>query len=76
MFFGRNTELQEIQSQLAEQWASGDLASLLIYGMAGIGKSEVALHFALEHMKDYDIILWFHAADIVSKRASATLRSN
>ncbi|KAK0657889.1 hypothetical protein B0T16DRAFT_69624 [Cercophora newfieldiana] len=62
-FFGRNTELKDIRSHLAQQSVLDSPASLLLYGMGGVGKSEIALHYALDHMKDYRVILWFHAAD-------------
>lgn len=47
-FCGRDNEIAEIHEELAEN----DL--LVLHGIGGIGKSELAKHYALEHSDEYD----------------------
>lgn len=47
-FCGRDTEIAEIHNALAEN----DL--LILHGIGGIGKSELAKHYAQAHFYDYD----------------------
>ena len=53
-FFGREFEL----NQLVEAFSSPGNAAI-IWGMGGIGKTQIALAFAYLHRRKYDVILWF-----------------
>jgi tetratricopeptide (TPR) repeat protein len=51
-FTGRHAELEKIAGMLSQKGAS------VLYGPAGIGKSELAITFANTHLEDYSLI-WF-----------------
>jgi predicted RNase H-like nuclease (RuvC/YqgF family) len=50
-FVGRETELEQLHSQLA---TAGTIALIAIAGMGGIGKTELALQYALRHLESED----------------------
>jgi hypothetical protein len=50
-FTGRNEELKQIHNA----FTSGKRA-VFLYGMGGIGKTELALHYAEQYSADYDVI--------------------
>ncbi|KAJ8132597.1 hypothetical protein O1611_g1026 [Lasiodiplodia mahajangana] len=70
VFYGRDRELREVESKLAQQSARDQTASVAIYGLGGVGKTQIALHYALNHLNDFDAILWFHAETEGSLRSS------
>src|SRR5690242_19897936 len=63
-FFGRDTELAALETTFNNQDPSNGLKSVNIFGMGGVGKSQVALHYALSHLDDFDAILWFHCESL------------
>ena len=44
----------------------GLTASLSLYGLGGVGKTQIAIEYAYLHKADYDIIYWFQANDWVT----------
>ncbi|KAI1131861.1 hypothetical protein F5Y10DRAFT_275238 [Nemania abortiva] len=70
VFYGRDKELREIELKMAQQSARDQTASVAIYGLGGVGKTQIALHYALNHLNDFDAILWFHAETESSLRSS------
>ena len=52
-FVGRRQELDAIAGQMSDVQNK-----LLLVGMGGIGKSEIAKMYIKEHTADYDVILW------------------
>src|SRR5436190_3822148 len=57
-FSGRDLELDRLRKQFEEDGASGVQA---LYGMGGIGKSQVAIEYAHRHAADYDVVWWISA---------------
>lgn len=51
-FVGRENEIEEIHHMLNENQI------LFLNGIGGIGKSELAKHYALEHKDDYDTVIF------------------
>lgn len=51
-FCGRNKEIQEIHDALSHEHF------LILHGIGGIGKSELAKHYALSHSEDYDAVVF------------------
>jgi tetratricopeptide (TPR) repeat protein len=61
-FIGRETELQKLHEQLA----SGVTAVIrqppeALYGLGGVGKSEIAAEFAHRFSSEYDVVWWIRA---------------
>lgn len=52
-FLGREMELETL-----EQFLHGDNRTVFIQGIGGIGKSELAAAYAIEHRADYDVIVF------------------
>lgn len=61
-FFGRDTELQSLADSL-DPTLGNQLRVVGIYGPGGVGKSQLALHYANSSMtkKSYDLIAWITA---------------
>lgn len=51
-FYGRENDLKAISTSLTER------SSVTLRGIAGVGKTSVALHFAYQSLSDYSVILW------------------
>ncbi|WEW59212.1 hypothetical protein PRK78_004681 [Emydomyces testavorans] len=60
-FFGRSTEVQTLKNGLDPQSSSDTLRVMAIYGLGGVGKTQLALHYANTSMKVYDVIAWIQA---------------
>lgn len=71
-FYGRTTELSKLHTLLApvpEPIKEG-LRSTAIYGLGGVGKSQIALMYAQQHAEDYDAIFWIHSQTLASLEQS------
>ena len=64
-FMGR----EDILAALAEQFKTGSNIQL-VYGMGGVGKSQIALHYAYTHLKDYDTVAWIDATSAITLHSS------
>ncbi|KAF7197496.1 hypothetical protein HII31_01306 [Pseudocercospora fuligena] len=62
-FFGRTDVLSNLESLLVE---SQQVA--VLYGMGGVGKSEVALQFVHKHKASFDAVLWIQSDDLFKVR--------
>jgi hypothetical protein len=71
-FFGREEELAKIHSYIGPRPDQQSLLSTAIYGIGGVGKSQIALTYAHKHTLDYDAIFWVHAQTLVSLEQSFT----
>ncbi|KAJ5725136.1 uncharacterized protein N7483_006493 [Penicillium malachiteum] len=62
-FFGRESHLRGLTSsfRLEEEPTSMGLLSVALHGLAGMGKTQIALHFAHQHTCTYPVILWFNS---------------
>lgn len=69
-FFGRENELLDIRKALEPGLTGDKFASLCIHGLGGVGKSQIALHFALNLMADLDVILWVNSETTTSLEQS------
>jgi hypothetical protein len=71
-FFGRVTEIKQIESLLKidqEPFPSG-FPSVVLHGLAGMGKSQISLEFAYKHTDKFPVILWFNSETEISMQAS------
>ncbi|MEU3404943.1 tetratricopeptide repeat protein [Streptomyces sp. NPDC006670] len=58
-FTGRTAELAEVRAELAR---STGTAAVVLHGLGGVGKTELALQYAHLHRESYDLIWWIDAA--------------
>jgi hypothetical protein len=60
LFTGRESELEWLGKQLRAQ---GDAItqSLVIHGLGGVGKTELAVEYAWKHLREYNAVLWVRA---------------
>ncbi len=55
-FTGREGVLDEVRGYLTEPGTGS--RTLVLQGMAGVGKTQIAVEYAYRHMGDYDVIWW------------------
>lgn len=60
-FVNRETILAEIERTFSE---AADLAIVVLYGLPGVGKTQIASKYAYLHRDDYDVIVWARAESI------------
>ena len=65
-FIERQAELRAIQQVLDADDAVPELKVFALYGMGGVGKTQLALHYALESKRRFDTILWIAADTTLS----------
>ena len=66
-FHGRENYLQELNRILVADYQGGKQGtSLLLHGLGGVGKSELAIKFVSDHESAYPFIIWI-AADTIQK---------
>jgi tetratricopeptide (TPR) repeat protein len=61
-FNGREDVLQHLHQQLTTYTAEETALPLVISGLSGIGKTQVALEYIYRHRQDYRHIFWINAA--------------
>ena len=59
-FVGRASDLSSIESVLLPL-ASPERKVVVLHGLGGIGKSQLAIEFAKKHRSDYTAVLWLNA---------------
>jgi len=59
-FTGRNDVLEKLREQLASS-SQAVVLPLALYGLGGVGKTQVALEYAHRYMADYDVVWWISA---------------
>lgn len=65
-FYGRSDELKRLRELLKPRKEEKRLLSVAIYGLGGVGKSQIALSLAHTFADDYDAIFWIHAETLTS----------
>ncbi|KAF2485907.1 hypothetical protein BDY17DRAFT_246610 [Neohortaea acidophila] len=66
-FVARNSELLEIRTHLS---SDGSRRTVVLHGLGGIGKTQLAMAYAKRHKDDYSAILWLNAKSIDSIKSS------
>lgn len=70
-FVGRDAVLLELRAHLAKSSTAAVLPQTL-HGLAGVGKTQVALEFAHRFAPDYDLVWWISAEQVSEARSSLT----
>jgi NB-ARC domain len=60
-FFGRSFEVDILKRSLHPQENRECLKVIAIYGIGGVGKTQLALHYANTSMELYDVVIWIPA---------------
>ncbi|KAI6411671.1 hypothetical protein MCOR20_004124 [Pyricularia oryzae] len=70
-FHGREDALQAIAIALSPgQPGCGQLRSFVLFGIGGVGKTEIAHQYVAQHRKDYSTIFWVNASNLETLRES------
>lgn len=60
-FHGRTKLLTVMLSGLSHQNRNAGLAHVALFGLGGVGKTQIALEYAYRHFQDYTAIFWINA---------------
>ncbi|KAF8477588.1 P-loop containing nucleoside triphosphate hydrolase protein [Kalaharituber pfeilii] len=69
-FVGREDLLEQLNWEIEEGAATMDIIQVVLYGMGGIGKTQLALEYIHRHCKDYSSVFWINAASEQTTRIS------
>lgn len=69
-FYGRQDLLSQIEARLTPADAGSRLASVALYGLGGVGKTQAALAYAYQRLDDLDAVIWISAEDLLSIQQS------
>ena len=75
VFLGRETALRQLGGALSERATA--VVTQAVYGLGGVGKSELALHHAHAHRDDYPLMWWIiagHADQVEAGLADLAMR--
>ena len=59
LFVGRDSDLDQLRDALGQDASA--VVRQVIYGLGGVGKSELALQYATDHRGDYTLVWWITA---------------
>ena len=76
LFVGRETELQEMENILQPKSKSPDRRVLILGGMGGIGKTQLAISYAKQHRDFYSSIFWLNATSEATLNSSLRVVAN
>jgi anion-transporting ArsA/GET3 family ATPase len=65
-FSGRKDVLEVVHQALDPQTISSSLKSMALFGMGGVGKTQIALQYAYQAVNQFDIVLWVAAENEIS----------
>jgi DNA polymerase III delta prime subunit len=60
-FVGRETELEQLRTWLAPRPRRQNV--VVLYGLGGIGKTQLSIHFARKFVDTYSSVFWLNAKD-------------
>jgi hypothetical protein len=64
-FTGRDQQLHDLREQLVDGHAAALVPTAAMYGMGGVGKTQLALAYAHRYQEHYGLGWWIHAANDV-----------
>ncbi|KAF2124109.1 TPR-like protein [Dothidotthia symphoricarpi CBS 119687] len=65
-FWGREDALDAVEESLSPKQKSHQLKTFALYGMGGVGKTQIALQYAKRHRESFSIILWVAADNVIN----------
>lgn len=70
LFKGRSTDLEEMQKRLLNPDTHCDRRCVILGGIGGVGKTQLAIAFARQYRSSYSSIFWINATSEISLNAS------
>jgi tetratricopeptide (TPR) repeat protein len=65
-FTGREDELKALRKSLLAGETAALLAAQAIYGLGGVGKTQLAVEYAYRHRVDYEVVWWIRSEDLTT----------
>ncbi|KAF4984957.1 hypothetical protein FDECE_16948 [Fusarium decemcellulare] len=65
-FSGREDVLNSIDTSLVPETAASTPKSIALFGMGGVGKTQIAIQYAFLNMDKFDVILWIAADNAIA----------
>ncbi|KAG9254828.1 P-loop containing nucleoside triphosphate hydrolase protein [Emericellopsis atlantica] len=65
-FSGRHDILNAVGEALVPETTASMLKSIALFGLGGVGKTQIAVQYAYQNMDKFDIILWVAADNAIS----------
>ena len=65
-FSGREDVLDTIDKSLDPETATPSLKSIALFGMGGVGKTQIAIQYAYRNLDRFDVILWIAADNAIA----------
>lgn len=65
-FSGREDVLDTIGKSLVPETTPSTLKSIALFGMGGVGKTQIAIQYAYRNMEKFDVILWIAADNAIA----------
>ncbi|PHH92515.1 hypothetical protein CDD83_7012 [Cordyceps sp. RAO-2017] len=69
-FSGREDVLDAVQKSLDPKESRSLFKSMALFGMGGIGKTQIAIQYAYQNLDYFEVILWIAAANAITIRQS------
>ena len=66
-FSGRDDVLEKVDAAIVDpDGTSSSLRSLALFGLGGVGKTQIAIQFAYRNLDKFDVVLWVAADNAIS----------
>ncbi|KAI0531916.1 P-loop containing nucleoside triphosphate hydrolase protein [Xylaria digitata] len=65
-FSGRNDILAHAHSALNLESPSSTLKSMALFGMGGVGKTQIAVQYAYQNLRHFEVVLWVAADNAIA----------
>ena len=75
-FIGQKIVLESIHKRLVEEAREGFTAAHVLYGLGGIGKTQIAMEYAHRHKTEFDVVCWLRAENYKTLVSSYVTLSN
>ena len=61
LFTGRRAEMETLKRSLSGQIETPTLRTVVVQGMGGVGKTQLAVQYAWDYINEFDVLLWVRA---------------